>query len=56
MNAGSRNHAFERGALEAARPATCVNAPGLRTALWRCDLGTELPQLADSGHLGTNAP
>ena len=30
-----------------------VNATGLRTALRRCDLGAELPHLADSGHRAT---
>ncbi len=27
-----------------------VNATELRTALWRCDFGAELPQLAVYGH------
>ena len=27
-----------------------VNATGLRTALWRCDLGAELPLVADLRH------
>jgi hypothetical protein len=27
-----------------------VNATGLRTALWRCDLGVELPLLAELRH------
>ncbi len=31
---------------------TVVNATRLRTALWRCDLGVELPHLADSSPCG----
>lgn len=34
------------------RLSSNVNATGLRTALRRCDLGAELPHLAESGNCG----